>query len=192
MDDAPTVPTVEQLVAGLKETLRNAFKDLDTWTPEERASSRHFTQRLLSRLPPLAKVFGLDVRMTSEDPRNWEFLYDAAFLMTGGSYNDRNGYFAGEAALRRAVLVLECEWSSRHNEILYDFSKLLLARARLRALVCYQSSVEHLGVLTDLIRMAIRSFIDGHVSDRYLICALAPGEIRFSLLDGTGNEVVSA
>lgn len=177
------------LIKSVIKSVQRAFKDLDTWTTEEKNRSEPFTNRLFFELHRLAEKLGVDIRMTYEQPRNWEFLYDVCFLVTTGTFRDRNGYFTSDAPLKRVVLVLECEWNTNSKEILYDFSKLLMARAELRSLVFYQSSLNGFESIIQNVKAAISAFEHGTQSDRYLICGLVSQDLHFVLIDGKGKEL---
>lgn len=175
------------LVRSVQAAMQAAFKNFYTWEGEKN-SSRHYTKRLFCELRCLAEKRGVDIRLTWKEPQNWEFLYDVCFLVTD-NIKDQSGYFTSEAPLKRVLFVLECEWNSNNKEILYDFSKLLMARSKLRSLVFYKSSEEGFKSIIQDIKSAINAFEQGEQSDRYLICGLVPQCLRFVLLDGEGNEL---
>lgn len=84
---------------------------------------------------------GVDIRRgpkrKEEKNLNWEFFYDVCFFKPRDKRKD--GYFTPKTPLNQALIVLECEWNrgNGQKDILYDFSKLLIARAELRCLVFY-------------------------------------------------------
>lgn len=170
-------------------SVRAAFSDINTWSIEELNRSAPYTNRLYSELYYLAEKLGFDARLTYEQPRNWEFLYDVCFLETTGAFQDSNGYFSPDVTLKRAVLVLECEWSQNIKEILYDFSKVLMARSELRSLVFYNNTGEGFKLVIQAIKAAINGYEHGTQSDRYLICGLVSQNLHFVLIGGKGNEV---
>ncbi len=67
-------PDLNGLISSVIGSVKAAFKDLDTWTTEEKSRSTPFTTRLFPELRLLAEKLGVDVRLTYEQPRNWEFL----------------------------------------------------------------------------------------------------------------------
>jgi hypothetical protein len=95
------------LVTGVECAVQTAFYDLEKWTEVEMYSSSRFTDRVFSEFKRLAEKLNYDVRFSTTEPRNYEFLYDICFLMTSGEFNDRNGYFTTAKPLQRSVLVLE-------------------------------------------------------------------------------------
>ncbi|NML15780.1 hypothetical protein [Azohydromonas caseinilytica] len=178
-----------QIIEGVIEAVQRAFFDLDTWSDEEMHSSGRFSARVFPQFRHLAEKLQCDVRFTASEPRNYEFLYDICLLKTSGAFNERNGYFYTHSPLRRALLVLECEWSPREEEIVYDFSKLLLARADLRCMIFYRSSRPLVDACIERARFAIKSFEQSTTSDRYLLCGLHGRSTTFTMLDGLGNDL---
>lgn len=177
------------LIVGVMDSVRAAFFDLDRWTDDEMCSSTRFSSRIFPEFRKLAENMHYDARFTASEPRNYEFLYDVSFLVTSGSFNERNGYFYSQTPLKRTVLVLECEWSPREEEIIYDFSKLLLARADLRCLIFYRNSQDLLDSCIYRAKAAIAAFEQSDSSDRYLLCGLYARRPTFTLLDGNGQDV---
>ena len=175
-----------ELISSLTQSVRAAFKGLSTWTDEELSSSRHWTTRLFSELDRLAKKLGVDVRHKPTGDPNWEFLYDVCFL--GPGVRDPDGYFTRRNPLSQVFLVLECEWGSNKKDILYDFSKLLMARSKLRSFVFCTNSKEKFESILGEIKSLIAAFKQGAESDRYLICGIVSDQLRFVLIDGRGNE----
>ena len=141
---------------------------------------------LFSELDCLADRLGVDIRhkKIEEKNPNWEFLYDVCFLVTGGK--DPQGYFTPKTPLKQALLVLECEWNQDNKEMLYDFSKLLLARSELRAFVFYTDSSEKFDSTMRDVKELIVAF-EGAKSDQYLICGVASQCLRFVLVNGNGR-----
>jgi hypothetical protein len=182
-------PDFAGLVNGVKNAVQTAFYDLDRWTDEEMYSSRRFTARLFPEFRTLAEELLYDVRFSCSEPRNYEFLYDICFLDTSKGFNERNGYFTVTSPLRRSVLVLECEWNPREEEIIYDFSKLLLARADLRCLVFYRNSQSLLNSCIARAERAIAQYEQGDIKDRYLLVGLYGRQATFTMLDGNGREI---
>ena len=175
-----------KLVNSLIRSVKTAFKNCDRWSDQ---SNRNYTHRLFSELDRLAKKLDVDIRRSQKD-QNWEFLYDVCFL---GLSDDRekNGYFIPQNPLRKVFLVLECEWNPDNEEILYDFSKLLVARSKLRSLVFYTRSCEGFESIMRDVKSAINAFEQGAESDRYLIFGFVHQESlpRSVLLDSRGNEL---
>ena len=159
------------------------------------------TRSLFSELDCLAKSLKdeleleVDIRHKPKDRkdknRNWEFLYDVCLFVTKCK-DKKEGYFTPKTSIRKVLLVLECEWNSYDKDRLYDFSKLLLARAELRAFVLYENSDDEKfnSILKDM-KSLIKDFEQGKKSDRYLICRITSEscQFQFILLDGEGNDI---
>ncbi len=120
-----------ELACRLIQSIQNRFQ-LSTWTDEQMSSNSYWTTQLYCALNRLADDLEVEVRH-SQIPPHSEFLYDVCFLETSGRNSE--GFFTPETSLERVILVLESEWERGSKGILYDFTKLLLARADLRAFV---------------------------------------------------------
>ena len=180
-----------ELACRIIQSVRDAFEGFNDWADEEINSSTYWTTQLFSELDRLAKELAeelvVDVR---HDPRkgnpDWgEFLCDVCFLVTAGRH--QQGYFAPQNPLKKVLLVLESEWEKDAENILFDFTKLLIARAELRVFVCAVDSKSFEPILED-IKAAINAFTQVAKSDRYLICNVSD-PLQFVLLDGEGNEL---
>jgi hypothetical protein len=109
----------------------------------------------------LASTLNLVVRISRKEPRNWQFLYDVVFLETADPLLlDDSGYFRPEASLKRLVIALESEWLRDPEEIIYDFTKLLVARATLRVFVFCPTIAEAAAAILERVAAAIRDFRD--------------------------------
>ena len=171
------------LARRLIQSVRDAFQDLNTWADEEMESGTYWTTSLFTALDDLGNDLGVEVRHRPQGNPNREFLYDVCFLVTG----DRN-IDTPETPLKQALLVLECEWKRTRQEILYDFSKLLIARAELRSLVFWTISSEDFDAVMEDVKVLIVAF-EGAKSDRYLICGIELQCLRFALVNGRGKEL---
>ena len=106
--------------------------------------------------------FGLKVGasgVTPFVPDYPEWLYDVTWL----KYNDDD--------LTDAVLVAECEWGE-DSEIVYDFQKLLLARATLRLMI-FDSGQDPQGsqVIAERLARQAGKFKRGKAGDGWLLAA---------------------
>ncbi len=178
---------INVFINGLIQSVRAAFNGQDI----EEMTYPEMTDNLFAQLDNLGNQLGVDVRRTRPQPNQYtEFLYDVCFLVTCGISQD--GYFAPQTPLRKALLVLECEWNSNNNDTLYDFTKLLMVRSELRALVFDRNSNNGFRSIKQDVQLAIAAFEQSAEADRYLICGLvANAFLRFVLLDGNGNELFS-
>ena len=152
------------------------------------------TRILFSKLDCLGESLCADVRhgpkRKGEENLNWEFLYDVCFFKPRDG--DEQGYFTRKTPLKQALIVLECEWnrSNKKQDILYDFSKLLLARAELRVLVFYTTiSCKDFDCTMKDVTALIAAFKQGAECDRYLICGIGCRRLWFALVDGGGKEL---
>ena len=184
-----------ELARRLIQSVRDVFQGLNTWPNEEKNSSKCWTTRLFAALDRLAEDLDVDIRhgpkRKEENNRNWEFLYDVCFFVPRRD-EDSDGYFIPETPLKQALIVLECEWSRREKkkDILYDFSKLLIARAELRVLVFWTiSRKEDFDSTMQDVKALIDAFEQGDEKDRYLICGIGTRCLRFALVDGKGKEL---
>ena len=175
-----------ELARRLIQSVRDAFQGLNAWPDEERDSSAYWTTRLCTALDDLGNDLGVEVRHRPQGNPNWEFLYDVCFLVTGDRNTD--GWFTPETPLKQALLVLESEWKRNRQEILYDFSKLLIARAELRSLVFWPICSEEFDAVMEDVKVLIVAF-EGAKSDRYLICGIELQCLRFALVNGRGKEL---
>ena len=176
-----------KLARCLIQSVRNAFQGLNNWPDEEINSSTYWTTQLFSELDRLAEELDVDVRHNPKGNPDWgEFLWDVCFLVTAGRHPQGN--FAPKHPLKKVLLVLECEWERNTEKILFDFTKLLTARAELRVFVfCVDN--ERFEPILDAIKAAINAFTRVAKSDRYLICNVShPLQFQFVLLDGRGKE----
>jgi hypothetical protein len=91
-------------------------------------SDRYWTLRIQQELTALGRDLGFRVRgaRPRADDDGWDvgWLWDMTWIRP-----------FGEHGLAEIVLALESEWSPKFDEILWDFQKLLVSRAHLRAMV---------------------------------------------------------
>lgn len=88
-----------------------------------------------------------------------EWLYDLTWL----------NYSREERVLKRAVVVLESEWSRDEKQVVWDFHKLLLARVDLRVMVFQARNDESCSkVITRLVGLVARHE-QSQPGDRYLL-----------------------
>jgi len=116
-----------RLVESLAERVMIALNDLCLKPDEREWGNTGWTQRVKSAVTRLAHDAGHKAYASrgvpEADGREW--LYDVTWL-DHSPKDDR---------LIRTILVLESEWSWSWKQIVYDFHKLLVARADLRVMV---------------------------------------------------------
>jgi hypothetical protein len=186
--------TADDLANAIKHELSKDFI-ISEWTDEQIDSDTYWTRRLRSALQRAGAAY--DVRCSDGDRSNpgmSSFLYDICWLDTGRNQFRNTGYFREDSPLKRLILVGEHEWNYSTDEIVYDFSKLLVARAALRFMAFYKKRTQDLILIVEQLRAAIRSYSDGSETDRYLIAAFGKQLDGFSfyLLDGRGRDVTAA
>jgi hypothetical protein len=74
-------------------------------------------------------------------------------------------------------LVVESEWDPDPNEILWDFQKLLIARARLRVMV-FTAPEKEVAPRFQSLRQAIADYSGTHKGDRYLLICWFNGRVE--------------
>lgn len=87
-----------------------------------------------------------------------EFLYDVTWLQ-----------YDAEGWLVSAPLVVECEWSSYLEAIEEDFSKLLLACASVRLMICRQRPDMKPEDMGNYLAGYVQRLRDAHAEDVYLL-----------------------
>jgi hypothetical protein len=138
-------------------------------------SSDWWTHEIMLRLCALGKRFEYQVCVTGSigraDYRG--FLYDLCWLL----YANKQ--------MKRAALVLECEWGSS-DAIWIDFEKLLLSNADLRVMI-FQCSTE--GVIQQLFKDMAEavSQYEGLPRQKFLLCGWDGGTAKrflYKVLNG--------
>jgi hypothetical protein len=178
---------VEGLLEDVRTAIESAFADIETWSPLDRNSNAFWTSRLMDAMDRLARATGLDLRRSGGGSGREEFLYDVVFLDTPRSDNP-SGYFRPGSHLKRLVIALECEWNTSDDEIVYDFTKLLVARASLRVFVFWQRTPVERERIFQSIEAVIHDFEDGARSDTYLVIGIAGAQCANVVFDGLGRK----
>jgi hypothetical protein len=177
-----------KLTSQVCEAIVHAFSNIQAWTPSEQKSSAFWTGKLHAAMEALSGTLNLDVRILRKAPRNWPFLYDVAFLETADPrLLDGSGYFRPEVSLKRLVIALESEWLRNPEEIIDDFTKLLVARATLHILVFCPTTAEDADAILERVAAVIRDFRDSDPKDVYLVCAITAAAPRCMLFNGSGG-----
>ena len=146
-----------------------SFRELEAGlTGDEHIKWRNikWTQVVLTTLCKSGKDLGFTT--WASIPNSSEWLYDVTWCK-----------HASDKMLESIPLVAECEWGSIEL-IQEDFEKLLVARARVRVMVC-DSETARLPGKTDAVVEKIREWIGafhGNPGDTYLIVVFVYGEDR--------------
>ncbi len=131
-----------------------------------------WTQEILDAIVKLARDAGQEAyvsRKYKTEAHGNEWLYDLTWLE----------YSTQERRLTRAVAVLESEWSRSHNDIFYDFQKLLLARADLRVMVFQVYNMDQWHKVVKQFVSEIQDFEQSQANDRYLFSGWSNDLDRF-------------
>lgn len=177
----------------ISEEISKQFRDYNIWPEKDICSSTHWTSKIKAAMIAANRNDNIELRFTdkvNEQKTNWEFLYDFIFLYTGkNSIGD--GYFKDKNIIQKVVAAVESEFNANANEILYDFAKLLIAKADLRVMVFYnRSNSESQTVIDEMVRR-VATFQQSDKKDLYLLCWFDHDllNFRYCLIDGTGETV---
>ena len=130
-------------------------------------SDGEWTFNIFSELTRLGRGYGFKVRgaRPGHDDFDAGWLWDLTWVdIRGWSRKDR-----ADGELVRFPLVLESEWNLNfQDEILWDFQKLLVARADLRMMIFEQNTQQDADQCIKRMKDAIKSFTRTQRGDRYL------------------------
>ena len=151
--------------------------DRDQWTDER------WTRKIKSALCKVGKRNRYSVCASSvdTDKDHGEWLYDVCWLKYGENDGDEHVW------LRCMPMAAECEWGNL-GDIEDDFSKLLLARATLRVMVCNSGRLSDDSegrVTAERLQQWVREFARSQVGDTYLLIIYKNLESRRYRLDVT-------
>jgi hypothetical protein len=181
-----------QIATAAQQAIANSFLGYSQWSETDIRSNLRYTREIKAALKATGIDLGFDVRMSERQhdrPANWQFVFDVCWLDTGPERKWHNGFFRSDNRLRRVLLAAEIEWMQKLDEINYDFSKLLIARASVRLFIFFSPRTETANRILNSLIEAVQAFDGGRKTDIYLIGALI-GEARqftFNLIDGTGR-----
>ena len=130
-----------------------AFKELEHDIPQPEGP-RGWTRKVLTTLCELGRELDYTAWATS-DPKEW--LYDVSWSKCHRTHG----------RLLSVPMVAECEWGE-WEEIMYDFEKLLLARAAVRVMVYGWKDTK---CINEKLLKHVRTF-NGASGDTYLLIAL--------------------
>ena len=112
-----------------------------------RYGGRRWTGAVRKTLKQFACEIDRNIVVSYSNNSGPEFLLDLIWLKPARDDPDANG---------RILLAVECEWSSRPDDVWYDFSKLLYVRAPRKLLICCLSPK----ALKEAIRQFTQDIID--------------------------------
>lgn len=116
-----------------------------------------WTHQIKSRIAQLGKQKRYWIYASqSEHVDGGEWLFDLTWL----NYSDND--------LLEVELALESEWRLDHKEICDDFQKLILARAKLRAMIFQTNNLEEQKEIVSKLKRYIDRFARSQIGDNYL------------------------
>lgn len=146
------------------------------------SSDREWTFNILSDLTRLGRSYGFKVRgaKPAQDDFETGWLWDLTWV----DIRDWHRPDWADGKLVELPLVLESEWNVRfEDEILWDFQKLLVARAHLRVMIFQQSTTQAADNSLERMRAAIKTFSATRSGDRYLFACWIFNESRTLIED---------
>jgi hypothetical protein len=162
--------------------VRQSIESICTQAQAENLSDGRWTFNILSELTRLGRGYGFKVRGAKQREDYFEtgWLWD----LTWTEISDWRRSDRADGKLVEIPLVLESEWSLAYeNEILWDFQKLLVARAHLRVMIFQQNTKESANKCLERMRDAIQSFSATRSGDRYLFACWIIKESRTLIED---------
>ena len=151
---------------GKSEIMRAVQKGLNSLEVSKGEGPKVWNQAVKTKLCKIGRTFDCKVcarDVDKADRDRGEWLYDVTWLKY-----EKNA--RGELVnLVDAPLVAECEWGN-FKEIVYDFEKLLLARARVRLMI-FDHNWAGVGSKEIVERLAgkVREFNGSHAEDTWLL-----------------------
>ena len=157
-DEAPTLPTLQKVGAAI-----NAGK-----IKREGTCNRDWTLSVKRRLGELGKEHKWSVCTSSLLDFEPEWLFDQTW------------FWSPENRLRELGLVMESEWGSK-DEVIYDFEKLLVARAPYKVMIFEADGGECEEIFNSL-RAGIDSYRHLCKQEHYVLaCWRGSGDGRFDI-----------
>lgn len=132
----------DKIEKALERICARGQEQTDTW----------WTEEIILAVGQIGEVLDCAV---SSSKHNMEWLYDLIW------YRKENGPFT------ELVLAMESEWNLEYSNILYDFEKLIQARAGLRVMI-FQSTGAMIEERVGDLKAAVRAFRGSQKGDRYL------------------------
>ncbi len=182
---------VNETAHAIRNTLNKITEDFDT---DGNYRNEPWTREILKQLAELgrsqsrdengagiwvyASKTGAEAEASADVADAGEWLFDLCWL----DYAGKDTW----AQLRSVPLIAEIEWGNQ-GDIIDDFQKLVLARARLRLMVFAAASHAKVVELFDKLMDFADGFGDQEQSDRYLLCGYdaKEGQFIFQMPDRT-------
>ena len=147
--------------------VRDGLDKLEIDNPEDNAA---WFPVIATKLCKIGREFGCKVgaRGVDKADRDYgEWLYDVTWL----EYErERDGLKWPATALIEAHLVAECEWGNC-EKIVYDFEKLLLARAGVRLMIFTGTNQSNSEKIAGQLARRVREFKGFRAEDAWLLAA---------------------
>lgn len=154
--------TQEMKTATMQEGIKKALEDaIAALVVKKQYHSRTWTAAMLDAITNEGKMQGYFTcaPKTQAPKAHWgsEWLFDVCWLEYKGD------------SLRKLALAAECEWwSVKPEEHEHDFSKLVVARADLRLLICEVQNKTKFAELVEWLKCHAASF-DAANNDEYMV-----------------------
>ncbi|MGO9606870.1 MAG: hypothetical protein ACLQAT_26350 [Candidatus Binataceae bacterium] len=166
-------PSVDDIALQVRQSIESTFAQAQA----AGLPDRQWTFNILSELTRLGRGYGFKVRGAKPPKDDFEtgWLWDLTWV------DIRNWHRpdSADGKLVELPLVLESEWNVRFvDEILWDFQKLLVARAHLRVMIFQQATKQKADQCLESMRDAIKTFSATHTGDRYLFACWIYTESR--------------
>ena len=156
---------------GKFEIMRAVREGLDNLEIDDPKGDTEWTKAVKTKLCEIGLIFGCKVGAGGVDnPGYGEWLYDVTWLEYERDYD---GLKWPATALIEAHLVAECEWHRDKNfeEIVYDFEKLLLARAGVRLMIFNGFHEAGSKEIAERLARKVREFEGSRAEDAWLLAA---------------------
>ncbi|MBV6499029.1 MAG: hypothetical protein CJBNEKGG_01478 [Prosthecobacter sp.] len=112
-------------------------------------------------------------------PRDREWLYDLIWFQN-----------SPEKHLERLVMALESEWNRHPEEILYDFEKLLVARAALKVMI-FQDNGRNLSELWQMFEKSLQTYAHHDPIELYVWAAFQETDHAFTVKTARVEELLT-
>jgi RNAse (barnase) inhibitor barstar len=112
-------------------------------------------------------------------PKDREWLYDLIWFQN-----------SPQKHLERLVMALESEWSRDPDEILYDFEKLLVARAPLKVMI-FQDNGRNLDALWQMFEKSLQTYAHHDPTELYVWAAFQETRHEFTVKAARVEELLA-
>lgn len=135
-------------------------------------ADKEWTKRIKDDLCELGQKYNYGVSAFGvEKADEGEWLFD--LVWADGNDNPSWQFF-------EMPLAMECEWSTTKGDIIYDFEKLLVAKARHKLMVFQQKSQDDINSIIASLKDIIKHFKMTYPGERYLLAGYSASNHKFS------------